>query len=178
MSDAVPTALYRLFGENDALLYIGISDTFGRRWHEHAHSQPWWPEVRRQSIDWHPSREDAEREEALAVKAERPRFNKQHNVGARPQLPPLARPVHAVEGDARGGMAVRHSRDRRGLTQGAVAAKMTALGWKWHPGTVHRTEAGVRPLGYGEGVDLAEILGIPLSDFLLNWTPFEERGAA
>ena len=36
-----PTALYRLFGDADLLLYIGISDDFGRRWKEHAKTQPW-----------------------------------------------------------------------------------------------------------------------------------------
>jgi excisionase family DNA binding protein len=76
---STPTALYRLFGDDDALLYIGVAKTFGVRWHQHEQSQPWWPEVRRQTIDWHPDREDAEDAERAAIKAERPKYNVVHN---------------------------------------------------------------------------------------------------
>lgn len=36
------TALYRIFGDADLLLYIGISKDFGTRWKQHAKAQPWW----------------------------------------------------------------------------------------------------------------------------------------
>lgn len=87
MSDAVPTALYRLFGDGDLLLYIGISDTFGRRWNQHAQSQSWWPEVRRQSVDWYQSRPEAETAEEAAIKAEGPRHNIMHNPAHVPSVP-------------------------------------------------------------------------------------------
>jgi len=71
------TALYRIWGDTDLLLYIGISDDFGRRWKQHAKAQPWWGEMRRLTVDeWFDRREDAETAEALAVKAERPKYNK------------------------------------------------------------------------------------------------------
>lgn len=84
MSDAVPTALYRLLGDEDALLYIGIAKHFGRRWHQHAQAQPWWPEVKRQTVDWYPSRPEALAAEAAAIRAESPRYNVVHN-GPRPE---------------------------------------------------------------------------------------------
>lgn len=90
----VPTALYRLFGEGDALLYIGIAKTFGTRWHQHAHVQTWWPEVRRQTIDWLPDRPSAEEAEESAIKAEHPKYNIMHNaLHIVPKAEPLKRPV-------------------------------------------------------------------------------------
>lgn len=63
------------------LLYIGISDNFGRRWKEHAKQQPWWGEKRTLSVDcWYQSRNAAERAEQAAIKAERPRYNRQYAV--------------------------------------------------------------------------------------------------
>jgi hypothetical protein len=84
VSDAVPTAVYRLFGGDDLLLYIGVAKYFGRRWHQHAQAQPWWPEVRRQAVDWYPSRAEALAAETSAIKAEFPRYNVAHN-GPRPE---------------------------------------------------------------------------------------------
>lgn len=85
MSGEIATALYRLFGDDDALLYIGIAKYFGRRWHQHAHAQPWWPEVKRQTVDWYPSRAEALKAETAAIRAEFPRYNVVHN-GPRPEV--------------------------------------------------------------------------------------------
>jgi len=71
------TALYHIWGAAELLLYIGISDDFGRRWKQHAKQQPWWGEKRRLTVDeWFDRREDAEAAEAAAVKAEKPKYNK------------------------------------------------------------------------------------------------------
>lgn len=88
------TALYRLFGEDDALLYIGISKTFGRRWTQHAGAKPWWPEVRHQAIDWHPDWATAHKAETEAIEREKPR----HNVVHTPRQYRGARPLVAVQG--------------------------------------------------------------------------------
>lgn len=73
------TALYRVWGDADRLLYIGISDYFGVRWGKHAKAQPWWGEMRRLTVDaWYDRREDAEEAEAAAIKAEGPKYNKIH----------------------------------------------------------------------------------------------------
>lgn len=98
---SVPTALYRLFGDGDVLLYIGISKTFGHRWHQHAQSKPWWPDVRRQMIDWHPSRDAAEAAEKAAIRTEHPKYNLAHNVplqAQRPRLVALPPPMPSPNG--------------------------------------------------------------------------------
>lgn len=69
------TALYRLFGADDELLYVGVSKQFGKRWQDETYSKPWWPEVRRQTIDWHETRVAALKAEAEAIATERPRHN-------------------------------------------------------------------------------------------------------
>lgn len=82
MTEAVTperTALYRIWGENDLLLYIGISKDFGGRWKQHARIQPWWGEMQRLAVDgWYDYRVEAEVAEELAIKAERPKYNKTH----------------------------------------------------------------------------------------------------
>jgi hypothetical protein len=76
-------ALYRVFGEADLLLYVGISNSFGRRWREHAKKQPWWGEMRRLTVDcWYPSRAEAEEAETAAIKADTPKYNKK-NAGSK-----------------------------------------------------------------------------------------------
>lgn len=160
------TAMYRIRGEADALLYIGVSDDFGRRWKQHAKKQPWWHEMRSLSVDcWYESRPEAEAAEAAAIKAEQPKYNKTHNV---PVLaaPSAGRPAHAVEGDKFLGYRIRELRQARGMSQATLAQKMTQLDWPWHQATVYRTEAGNRPAGAGEVIDLADIFGVPLESFL------------
>lgn len=73
------TAVYRNYDAADSLLYIGISDHFGRRWEQHAKVQPWWPHVRRQTVTWYATRAEALAEEATAIHEERPAFNVTHN---------------------------------------------------------------------------------------------------
>lgn len=73
------TALYRVWGAAGLLLYIGISKDFGGRWKRHAKQQPWWDEMKRLAADeWFDSREEAEAAEAVAIRAEKPKYNKQH----------------------------------------------------------------------------------------------------
>lgn len=74
------TALYRFYGENDALLYVGITDHLGTRWHNHARKKPWWPEVRRQTAEWYPTRAEAAEAEIQAIRTEHPRHNVIHAV--------------------------------------------------------------------------------------------------
>jgi predicted GIY-YIG superfamily endonuclease len=69
------TALYRFYGADDVLLYVGITHRLGQRWSEHARSQPWWPEVRRQTAEWYATRSEAEAAEITAIQQEDPRHN-------------------------------------------------------------------------------------------------------
>lgn len=69
------TAVYRLYDGTGALLYVGISKNFGRRWQQHAYSKAWWPLVDSQTIHWHPTRSAAAKAEADAIRAEGPLHN-------------------------------------------------------------------------------------------------------
>lgn len=80
------TALYRVWGKDDLLLYIGISDDFGRRWKQHAKQQLWWDEMKRLTADeWFDTRDDAEFAETVAIRTEKPKYN-------------IAKAVRALEG--------------------------------------------------------------------------------
>jgi Helix-turn-helix domain len=163
--EQVPTALYRVFGAGDEPpLYIGISDNFGRRWTEHARVQPWWGEKRRLTVEWFDSRPLAEAAEEAAIKAEHPRHNFMHNQGT-PERHPTQRPRRIWGGDRLLGAHMRRLRTGRGMSQGAVAGLMRDDGWPWHQTTVARVECGDRPLGFGEGIDLAGHLGISPEEF-------------
>lgn len=74
------TALYRFYGEDDALLYVGITEHLGTRWHNHSRKKPWWPEVQRQTAEWHPTRAEAAAAEIEAVRTEHPRYNMTYSV--------------------------------------------------------------------------------------------------
>lgn len=68
-------AVYRIFGDEQRLLYIGSSERPRQRWHEHRNRTTWWPEARAYSLTWLPTREAAYEAESSAIKAERPVFN-------------------------------------------------------------------------------------------------------
>lgn len=70
-----PTVLYRLYDEDDNLLYIGITCGFDARMRDHAHRHPWWPLVARTVLDWFDTDYEADRAETAAIRAERPRYN-------------------------------------------------------------------------------------------------------
>ena len=69
------TALYRLYGRDDALLYVGIATDPEMRWNYHRGLKPWWNEVVRKAVEWHETRTEAAQAEAAAVRDENPRYN-------------------------------------------------------------------------------------------------------
>jgi predicted GIY-YIG superfamily endonuclease len=73
--------LYRVYGENDALLYIGISIDVTVRLEHHSRTQSWWHETSRVEIErlGTSDRAVAEEFEADAIRAERPKHNIIHN---------------------------------------------------------------------------------------------------
>lgn len=73
------TAVYRLYDADGTPLYIGISDDPERRFKQHRDSKPWWPQVARKTIEWHPNRTLALKAEATAIEAETPAYNIDHN---------------------------------------------------------------------------------------------------
>jgi hypothetical protein len=82
-------AVYRLYDQDMALVYVGESNNPGRRWKEHARRSPWWGEVVQDSdhmlLQWchAATAKDAERaaklEESHAIETELPRHNDAEN---------------------------------------------------------------------------------------------------
>ncbi|WP_050513182.1 GIY-YIG nuclease family protein [Streptomyces sp. JS01] len=80
------TALYRLYGTDDRLLYVGITTNPKKRWHAHSRDKYWWPEVTHKSIEWFETRKSAERIEKIEITEEQPIYNRNHNGDRRRQL--------------------------------------------------------------------------------------------
>jgi hypothetical protein len=83
-----PHALYRFFGADGSLLYIGLTMNPGTRWPSHAREKPWWLAVHTVTIEHFPDRPSVEAAERAAIRAERPRHNVVHN-----RRPAIARSV-------------------------------------------------------------------------------------
>ncbi|MCW2898517.1 MAG: hypothetical protein JWO67_782 [Streptosporangiaceae bacterium] len=75
-------SLYRFFNTAAELIYIGISNRVPRRLDEHGDDKPWYLEIARVDVEHHPDRHAALRAEKNAIKAERPKYNIQHNRAA------------------------------------------------------------------------------------------------
>lgn len=69
------TALYRIRGEGDVLIYIGITNSVPFRWNGHQSLQPWWDEVRSVTVEWYDTRAEAAAAEKAAILAEQPKYN-------------------------------------------------------------------------------------------------------
>lgn len=72
----VPTALYRHFDADGALLYVGISKNVEARFKSHSDQAIWAQFAASHTGEWLPSRRDALAAESRAIEAERPLFNK------------------------------------------------------------------------------------------------------
>lgn len=79
-----PTALYRHFAADGSLLYVGISLSPLARLSQHRDSSPWYGEIARVEVEWHPNREAALAAEKAAIQAEGPRHNVIHARFGRP----------------------------------------------------------------------------------------------
>ena len=75
------TALYRVWGGEGVLLYIGVSNNLPHRWNNHMRVQPWWGELRSLTVEWYETRDEAEAAEETAIKAEQPKYNVTHLAG-------------------------------------------------------------------------------------------------
>jgi hypothetical protein len=90
------SAVYRIFGDEQRLLYIGSSERPRQRWHEHRNRTAWWAEARAYSLTWLPTREAAYEAESLAIAAERPVFNQDWQPRQIPAPRPAPDPVEEV----------------------------------------------------------------------------------
>lgn len=68
-------ALYRLFNDVGALLYIGISDTPKRRFQEHKSDKPWASQIDHWTVEWYLDRPRAAAAELQAIVREVPAYN-------------------------------------------------------------------------------------------------------
>lgn len=71
----MPTALYRKYDSNGALLYVGISMDPKHRDTVHGVLSPWAKHVERTEIEWLPDRTSALEAETIAIRDEDPIFN-------------------------------------------------------------------------------------------------------
>jgi predicted GIY-YIG superfamily endonuclease len=88
--DPVPrirTALYRLFGTGNVLLYVGITDHLRNRMRQHAAEQDWWPDVTHRTVAWYDDRDAADLAETLAIAVEQPVHNKAKVYAPRATVP-------------------------------------------------------------------------------------------
>jgi predicted GIY-YIG superfamily endonuclease len=79
---AAPHALYRFFGADGTLLYVGITNNPSRRFSQHGVQREWWLEVETIRMERHPDRESVLLAEKRAIQEERPRYNVVHAGGA------------------------------------------------------------------------------------------------
>ncbi|NEB92406.1 GIY-YIG nuclease family protein [Streptomyces bauhiniae] len=83
-----PTAVYRLYGREGQLLYVGMTNNPDVRFDCHALTKRWWHLVVKRDVQWHPDRATARQCEADAIKAESPVHNAMH-AAAGPHDTPL-----------------------------------------------------------------------------------------
>jgi biotin operon repressor/predicted GIY-YIG superfamily endonuclease len=84
LTDANRQAVYRCFGADGRLLYIGTTGRFGRRLAAHA-EKIWFLEVRGITLEWYPDEVSAGAAERLAIHVEQPKYNITHkNARLRP----------------------------------------------------------------------------------------------
>lgn len=75
--------VYRFYGADRELLYIGITINPPARFTRHQAGKSWWDDVVRIALEQHPSRESALLAEREYIITERPRHNIDHNDGYR-----------------------------------------------------------------------------------------------
>ena len=72
---------------------------------------------------------------------------------------------------------IRETRERKGISQAALAAEMRERGWEaWYPQTVQKVEAGQRHVRVGEAEALARIFGTTMER--LTWPGTTASAAA
>jgi hypothetical protein len=79
-----PHVLYRMFDVDKNLLYVGISNSAGSRWSNHANDKPWWPEVGSVEVEHFANRETVEHAERQAIDLEKPKYNIAHRTTSTP----------------------------------------------------------------------------------------------
>lgn len=71
--------LYRAYGFDQQLLYIGISSNWVKRFDQHAENSQWFHETDYIRLQHFETREQVKKAERLAIQHERPKYNVQYN---------------------------------------------------------------------------------------------------
>lgn len=74
MNGDEPTALYKLYDEVDALLYVGVSFDLHTRFCDHRLAKPWY-RVARIELTWYPDRKSALAAETHVIQTQTPPWN-------------------------------------------------------------------------------------------------------
>lgn len=74
--------LYRFFGANEELLYIGLTAAPWDRWRAHSRDKAWWTEVETVTVEHFEDFESLAAAERNAIGLERPRYNLALQTGA------------------------------------------------------------------------------------------------
>ncbi|MFD9248465.1 GIY-YIG nuclease family protein [Streptomyces bottropensis] len=69
--------VYRFYASDHQPLYIGVSTGSAMRWADHRRSSEWWPMAEYVAVSFYGLYEEALKAETAAIRAERPRFNRQ-----------------------------------------------------------------------------------------------------
>lgn len=88
----LPNFVYRLYGESNNLLYVGLTRNVGMRMSQHSMLKEWWPEVTRMEVDQFPSRREAAKAEVMQIRTLFP----VHNILG---FPPKEKVPKYAEGD-------------------------------------------------------------------------------
>lgn len=84
-----PCAVYRAYGANNCLLYVGISYNVQSRLKSHKRSAKWHELMTSHTCEWFDNRELAEQKEAVAISREKPIYNIQSGIDRSPLHSPM-----------------------------------------------------------------------------------------
>jgi predicted GIY-YIG superfamily endonuclease len=85
----VPHWLYRIYGTENDLLYIGITKNLAARLGSHARNGHWSFEIRDVRAEWYPDLPTADAAETAAIRAEKPRHNEAKSRDRIPRRAPV-----------------------------------------------------------------------------------------
>ena len=71
-------SVYRAFGDDGSLLYVGRTNNLPARLRAHRREKPWWPSVNRWTVENFDNPESAAMHETVAIQTEAPKHNVQH----------------------------------------------------------------------------------------------------
>lgn len=114
-----PHTLYRAYGRDDLLLYVGVTHEIEQRFKFHRSTSPWWTVCVAVTTEQWPDKASGLCAEAVAIKTESPLFNKVHNA---PLTLPIAFREHGTLAVDIVGDALLAHYDGTGLSQ-VVAVK-------------------------------------------------------